>query len=254
MRSEALEHLDSDEIGHTVREELARRRMSRQALANQAKISISTLEKALSGRRPFTLATVIRLEQALGLNLRHSTPVPTPAPAVAAKFAPESLGGYARGSVQWLEGRYITVRPTFSDQPGLFSYLTAIQWDEQAGHLVFEETQRVDASFSQKGQVSFPTMSGHIYLVTSVSGQYRMAVMGRPLVSGILYGILSSLMAASGTHLLPVSVPLVMIPWAIDCARGEPAFGPIELGHPAFERYKDELDAVIGKGYARFPR
>ena len=58
-------------IATLIREELARRRISRQLLADQAKISISTLEKALSGRRPFTLATTIRLEQALG-DLPHS--------------------------------------------------------------------------------------------------------------------------------------------------------------------------------------
>ena len=55
-----------------VREELARRRISRQHLADQAKISISTLEKALSGRRPFTLATTIRLEEALSVALRKA--------------------------------------------------------------------------------------------------------------------------------------------------------------------------------------
>ena len=49
------------QITIAVREALARRRISRQTLAEKAKISLSTLEKALSGRRPFTLATVIRL-------------------------------------------------------------------------------------------------------------------------------------------------------------------------------------------------
>ena len=39
-------------------------------LAEQAKLSLSTLEKALGGRRPFTLATTVRLEQALGVSLR----------------------------------------------------------------------------------------------------------------------------------------------------------------------------------------
>ena len=51
----------SRSVAAIVREELARRRISRQYLAEMAKISISTLEKALSGRRPFTLATTIRL-------------------------------------------------------------------------------------------------------------------------------------------------------------------------------------------------
>jgi len=57
-------------VASQVREELARRRISRRGLADLAKISISTLEKALSGRRPFTLATTIRLEEALGVALR----------------------------------------------------------------------------------------------------------------------------------------------------------------------------------------
>jgi len=54
----------------TIREEIARRRISRQTLAEQAKLSLSTLEKVLGGRRPFTLATTVRLEQALGVSLR----------------------------------------------------------------------------------------------------------------------------------------------------------------------------------------
>ena len=62
----------SRSVAAIVREELARRRISRQHLAEMAKISISTLEKALSGRRPFTLATTIRLEQALGVSLRKA--------------------------------------------------------------------------------------------------------------------------------------------------------------------------------------
>src|SRR5262252_4757677 len=75
-RMPASEQQLSDEqsrfVADLIREELARRRISRKRLADQAKISISTLEKALSGRRPFTLATTIRLEQALGVALRNN--------------------------------------------------------------------------------------------------------------------------------------------------------------------------------------
>ncbi|PJI51893.1 transcriptional regulator, partial [Methylobacterium radiotolerans] len=52
-----LSEAQSRAIAQTVREALARRRISRQTLAEEARISISTLEKALAGRRPFTLAT-----------------------------------------------------------------------------------------------------------------------------------------------------------------------------------------------------
>ncbi len=50
----------SRKIAATIREELARRRISRQQIAEKAKLSISTLEKVLGGSRPFTLATTVR--------------------------------------------------------------------------------------------------------------------------------------------------------------------------------------------------
>src|ERR1700704_1764439 len=77
-----------------IREELARRRISRQHLADQAKISISTLEKALAGRRPFTLATTIRLEEALGVSLRKGKADSAAPPAPAITLAPGDLGFY----------------------------------------------------------------------------------------------------------------------------------------------------------------
>src|SRR5947207_11519393 len=102
----------SRSVAAMVREELARRRISRQLLADQAKISISTLEKALSGRRPFTLATTIRLEEALGVALRKANGQP-PAPAVTAGgVAPDALGFYSRPAVAWIEGAYLTLRPS----------------------------------------------------------------------------------------------------------------------------------------------
>src|SRR6478672_757784 len=86
-----LSDAQSRSVAAIVREELARRRISRQYLAEMAKISISTLEKALSGRRPFTLATTIRLEQALGVVLRpNDAPVPAPH-----GVAPDELGFYS---------------------------------------------------------------------------------------------------------------------------------------------------------------
>ena len=62
----------SREIAETIREELARRRISRQTLAEQAKLSLSTLEKVLGGRRPFTLATTVRDEPARSILDRSS--------------------------------------------------------------------------------------------------------------------------------------------------------------------------------------
>src|SRR5688572_24988048 len=94
----------SRQVASTIREELARRRISRQHLAEKAKISISTLEKALGGRRPFTLATTVRLEEALGVSLRKGTTAPAPAAPANGDVAPDSLGAYSRRAVIWIEG------------------------------------------------------------------------------------------------------------------------------------------------------
>src|SRR6266849_3403251 len=89
----------SRQVAATIREEIARRRISRQHLAEQAKLSISTLEKALGGRRPFTLATTVRLEQALGVSLRQPPDTPLTATPINGDIAPDGLGAYSRRSV-----------------------------------------------------------------------------------------------------------------------------------------------------------
>src|SRR6201995_1978257 len=106
-----LSNEQSQQIAERVREEIARRRMSRQALAEQPKLSLSTLEKVLGGRRPFTLATTVRLEEALGVSLRKGLDV-QPAPQTNGDVSPDGLGAYSRRSVTWLEGTPITVRPS----------------------------------------------------------------------------------------------------------------------------------------------
>src|SRR5580704_19681074 len=88
LETSELSEAQSRELAAKVREELARRRMSRQRLANDAKISVSTLEKALSGSRPFTLATIIRLEEALRIKLRAPGAKDKAADAPAAGSAP----------------------------------------------------------------------------------------------------------------------------------------------------------------------
>src|SRR5438552_14354053 len=82
----------SRQIAATIREEIALRRVSRQTLAEQAKLSLSTLEKVLSGRRPFTLATTVRLEQALGVTLRKTGDVAPLVAPVNGDIAPDGLG------------------------------------------------------------------------------------------------------------------------------------------------------------------
>lgn len=236
----------SDAVAHKVREELARRRLSRQWLANEARISISTLEKALSGRRPLTLATVVRLEEALGVALRKPAAAP-PAPMMSG-LAPSDLGAYSRPAVAWLEGDYLTLRPSFGEPGSVYAYRTLIEWDEERNHLVFHEASRLDSQFTQAGSVSFPYLSGHIYLVTNEFGQYRVAILGRPTIGGHLHGVLTTLISGAGSQLVPAATPLALIPRRDG---PEPEFGLIKPGEPCYRDYRERIDRIAGAGYAR---
>jgi hypothetical protein len=243
-----IEVEDGEAIALRVREELARRRLSRQWLADQARVSLSTLEKALAGRRSFTLATIVRIEDALGTCLRGVR-----GPLLdqqLALYAPESMGAYARPGVQWLEGSYLTLRPSFSERGSIFAYLTEIAWDEAKGHLVFSETGRLDSQFEQKGFVSFPNLSGAIYLVTISDGQYRLALLNRPAGGGAISGILVTLAAGQGAQLIPAAVPIVLVPLA---GREDPQLGVVHDGDACYDEYRACVDRVTAAGFALFP-
>ena len=238
---EELSQAQSDAIALAVREQLARRRISRQRLADEAKISISTLEKALNGNRGFTLATIIRLEQALGVPLR----VPPRADIAADLQAPAELGAYSRTAVRVLEGGYLTLRPSFEVKDAIYAYRTDLYWD--GGKLAFAESERLDAANAQAGVVSVPIPSGHIYLSTNAQGQMRLAVLGRQLRSGEMYGLLTTLRTASGAHLEPVAAPLALIPLFADAV-----FGRITPEHASYPGYRRHLASVMENGFARF--
>jgi transcriptional regulator with XRE-family HTH domain len=251
MSGRSDENLADDEsrlAAAHVAEELARRRMTRQHLAELAKISLSTLEKALSGRRPFTLATMVRLEQALGVNLRPKTNF-APVSDLAPGHAPDGLGSYSRPAVGWMEGDYLTLRPSFSEPRAIYAYLTQIRWDQVASNLVFTESERIDAEYTQGGQVSAPHQSGHIYLVTNKHGQYRMIIVARPTIKGELHGILTTLQVGRGAQLTPVATPIVLVPMKVVSS---PSFGQIKPGHDCYPPYRGFLKRTVDEPFALF--
>jgi transcriptional regulator with XRE-family HTH domain len=244
MQDHELIGAEADEVGRRVREELARRRISRQALADMARVSLSTLEKALAGTRPFTLATTLRIEEALGVAIR-----PAAAASAARDTAPERMGAYARAAVTWLEGRYLTLRPSFGTPGAIYAYLTTIRWLDDKGHLGFFESQRLDARFEQAGHVSMPNLSGHIYLVTNEQGQHRLQTFSRPTIDGILFGVLATLQVGHGSQLVPVAAPVAM--WKAE-RPDEAGFGLIGPESPYHGAYQEKLAASTGEDYVRF--
>lgn len=240
---------DHSRVAARVLEELARRRMSRAALAATAKLSLSTIEKILSGRRAMTLTTIVRIEEALHVRLREDAPAEKPASSAATGSAPDELGGYGRSAVAWLEGAYLTVRPSFSGSGAIYAYRTNITWNNDRCVLTFREAERSDSDFTQFGDVAVPHQSGHIYLATNRHGQHRLAIFARPTITGELHGLLTTLQAGRGSHLTPVSMPIAMQP--MDENR-PPHFGRIAAGHPAHGAYGALLRRTIGDHFAQF--
>ena len=231
MSEEQLSDVENGAISKAIREELARRRLTRQHLADKAKLSLSTLEKALSGQRPFTIATVVRLEEALGQPLRKARGNGHGEMALA----PDGLGSYARPAVQWLEGKYLTIRASFSDPAALYAYMTEIHWDGTLSHLAYRESERIDADFKHDGAVSVPHQSGYVYLVTNRHGQYRLAILSRPMITGEMYGILTTLQMGKGTQLTPVATPIVFVP--VNNLGTDVFYGRIDPSMPQHAKY-----------------
>lgn len=237
----------SRQVAATIREELARKRMSRQQLAERARLSVSTLEKALGGGRPFTLATIVRLEEALGVSLRKGDAAGE-APGNG-DIAPDHLGGYSRRSVIWMEGTYVTLRPSFGDRDAIYAYRTEIEWDAAASCLTFREAERLDANYTQYGEVSVPNQSGHIYLTTNRHGQLRLITVSRPTIIGEMYGIITTLLAGRGSQLTPIAAPIALLP-----IRGFPnaTFGRIGADDPNRAAYHSHLKRITDEPFAMF--
>ncbi len=245
-----LRDVESEAIALRLREELARRRISRQALADMARISLSTLEKALSGSRPFTLASVVRIEDVLGAPLRQKVEVVADTPPLAEPgLAPESMGSYSRPAVRWIEGAYVTLRPSFGDPGAVYAYRTEIFWNAEAGHLCFAEAERADAAFAQAGFVSMPNLSGHTYLVTSEAGQFRTIILGRATRERRMFGLLSTLQVGAGSQLVPVACPIALVP---EAQLEDAEYGLVAADHAASGAYRAILDMALESDFCRW--
>jgi hypothetical protein len=151
--------------------------------------------------------------------------------------------------VSWIEGTYLTLRPSFGGGDAIYAYRTEIGWEEERGYLTFREAERVDAAFTQDGAVSIPNLSGHIYLVTNKFGQYRLITVSRPNISGEMYGILTTLLVGRGAQLTPIAAPIALVPIR---QIADPDFGRVSAGERLYERYRSYLKRAVDEPYALF--
>jgi hypothetical protein len=164
-------------------------------------------------------------------------------------LAPGDLGFYSRPSVSWIEGNYLTLRPSFGDPSAIYAYRTEITWDDELSSLIFRESERQDAIFSQQGLVSVPNQSGHIYFITNRQGQYRLIIVARPTIQGEMYGIITTLQVGRGAQLMPVSAPVAYVPLH---NIADVTFGRIESGHACHAFYRRHLRRTVEEPFALF--
>jgi hypothetical protein len=91
--------------------------------------------------------------------------------------------------VSWLEGDYLTLRPSFSDAQSAYAYRTEIRWDDACSSLMFRESERLDAAFtpqrSTAGNIDGELLAGTPIFDSTVAGP---AAAGQKLVvSGVRF-------------------------------------------------------------------
>src|SRR5204862_7172429 len=182
-------------------------------------------------------------------SLRRAPEAPgRPAPGAGA-VAPAGLCASSRRAVAWIEGAYVSVRPSFGGKAAIFASRTEIAWDPAASSLVFHESERQDAAFTQFGEVAVPNQSGHIYLVTNRHGQHRLITVARPTISGEMYGIITTLLAGRGSLLTPIAAPIAYLPIKMVA---HPTFGRVSSDDPNYSLYRQHLRRTTDESFALF--
>ena len=147
----------------------------------------------------------------------------------------------------WLEGDYVTMRPSFGDKDAIYAYRTEIFWDAAVPCLAFREKERQDAAYTQFGEVAVPNQSGHIYLVTNRHGQHRLITVSRPTIGGEMYGIITTLLAGRGSQLTPIAAPIAFLPVK---AVPAPTLGRISPDDVNYALYRGHLSRTTDEPFA----
>ncbi|HTN41130.1 MAG TPA: hypothetical protein VLZ84_08265, partial [Asticcacaulis sp.] len=85
----------------------------------------------------------------------------------------------------------------------------------------------------QRGIVSMPSRSGHIFLIINAYGQYDLTVLSPPGATGRLYGLNAGLANIRGAP-VPGSGAVVLVPFAQDAPPAFP-FGTIDRSGKAYD-------------------
>ncbi|MFN3743833.1 MAG: helix-turn-helix domain-containing protein [Hyphomicrobiaceae bacterium] len=170
-----------------VRIEMAKRGLTRTALAEIAGCKERTLGNLLAGQ-PVRDATVAGVARGLAIDLDTLLGTPHGNGALSAKLqgrADESYGGYLLSAYEDYLGPYLAYRRIFSRRNALYRSVYELDWDEDLSRLRFLELQGSpngrgsNAATQHAGGVYISPHTGMLQLLTTFQGALRLVTLNR---------------------------------------------------------------------------
>jgi hypothetical protein len=218
--------------------------LTRQVLADKAKIGIDRVDDFLNRKKPYvSLSTFLKIAKALG-----KEPLQPPAPPKEQE-APDELGGYTIKSAKQYIGEYLCIRPLFGNPKHLNAYLMDLVWNEKEHCLAFEERRRFDKRHAQRGKVYIPTGQPYISLLTADAGEVRHIILARNR-EGIMRGLVQTLFNRGGELYTPVCAPIVLRKTNGEVIE-DADLGQIDSKKAKYKTYRELLNEVLENDFAR---
>lgn len=169
-----------------VRLEMAKRGLTRAALAEIADCKERTLGNLLAGQ-PVRDATIAGIARGLSIDLDTLLGAAADGNGRAAEShgrAGENYGGYLLSAYEDYLGAYVAYRRVFSRRPELYRSVYELDWDEDLSRLRFLELQRGPSTGSNgahqhAGGVYISPHTGMLQLLTTYQGALRLVTLNR---------------------------------------------------------------------------
>ena len=170
-----------------VRLEMAKRGLTRTALAGIADCKERTLGNLLAGL-PVRDATIAGVARGLSIDIDSLLGAPSVSNGQAAEphgRAGENYGGYLLSAYEDYLGAYVAYRRVFSRRPELYRSVYELDWDEDLGRLRGRELQRgpsgsgANGANQHAGGVYISPHTGMLQLLTTYQGALRLVTLNR---------------------------------------------------------------------------
>lgn len=206
---------DDRRIAQALRTELAKRRLTQEALAALTGLSLATVGRTLRGQ--FRPETITLIESKLDVPLRATRDADT-------AVAHADHGSYHYDAVSHLVGDYLCARRSFSQAGHLALYPLTIRWSREPAGLTFDEHNRVGrTNYSQKGYVYMPPGCAYLHLATVDRGSVRLItvsfVADKLVDSEPMRGLILTLYNPVASSHVPAVSPFVMFRLGADDPR-----------------------------------